>query len=95
MSFVSEQGQCLVLRIYVQPGASDSSFAGDFDGRLKIRLKAPPVEGKANKELIRFMAKHLKLSKSSIGILRGETSRKKDLLIEGLDLETLLSKIHP
>lgn len=95
MSFVVQQGHCIVLKLYIQPGASRSEFAGEFDTRLKLRIKAPPVDGKANEEVIRFLSKFLQISKRNIKILRGETSRKKDLLIEGLDLETLLSKIHP
>jgi uncharacterized protein (TIGR00251 family) len=44
---------------------------------LKIRLKAPPVDGEANAELIRFLSKHFKIPKSRISIIRGETSKKK------------------
>ncbi len=66
-----------LLEIYVQPGAKISALAGKHDGRLKIRLQASPIEGKANQALIDFLAKLLQLKKQDINIVRGEKSRIK------------------
>ncbi len=70
-----------VISIYVQPGARKSEIIGVHNERLKIKIKAPPVEGKANEEIVNFLADKLNLSKSSIVLLRGEKSREKDLLV--------------
>lgn len=74
------------LVVRVTPGAPRSAFAGwsaDEKGRpvLLVKLQAPPVEGKANAELIRFLASTLGCSKSEILLLRGQTSRQKSLAI--------------
>lgn len=71
-----------LLLLYIQPGASKSEVSGLHGERLKIRIKAPPVEGEANRELINFIAQKLGLSRSKVRILRGETSRQKDLIVE-------------
>ena len=67
----------LFLMIYVQPGASKSEFSGFFNGNVKIRLKAPAVEGKANKALIDFLEEYLGLAKAEIEIVFGMQSRLK------------------
>lgn len=64
------------------------------DGTVKIRLTAPPVEGKANKALIKFLADLLGLPKSKIEILSGASIRNKVLSIDGLDTSELLEKIN-
>lgn len=74
------------LAVRVTPNAKRSEFAGwtaDEKGRpvLLVKLQAPPVEGKANTELIRFLAKALGCSKNEIVLLRGDTSRQKSLEI--------------
>ena len=82
------------LVVRVTPNAKRSEFAGwtaDEKGRpvLLIKLQAPPVDGKANAELIRFLSKSLGCSKSEIALLRGDTNRQKSL-----DLPTaLLAKL--
>lgn len=70
------------LSIYVQPGAKKTELSGLHDGRPKIRICAPPVDGAANDELIKFVAKFLKLSKSSVRLASGHTSRLKTLEID-------------
>lgn len=71
----------MIVKLYIQPGAKKTEFTGEFDGMPKIRISAPPVEGAANKELINFLAKKLKLRKSQITIKSGEHSRVKLLEI--------------
>lgn len=79
-----------LLRLYIQPGASKSIWDGIHGERIKLRIKAPPVDGAANEALVAFVAKSFGISKSKIQIIRGETSRQKDLLID-LSLEETLS----
>lgn len=84
----------LILLIHVQPGARNTEIVGLYGEppRLKIKLKAPPVEGKANQELIRFLSDLLGVAKNSIEILRGDKSSRKDLCIRRGDktLEELI-----
>ena len=71
------------LKIYVQTGAKKTEVAGEFNGRLKIRLNAPPTEGKANDALIDFLSEIFSISKSNIKIMRGLKSRQKDISTHG------------
>ncbi|MHB1361273.1 MAG: DUF167 domain-containing protein [Thermoleophilia bacterium] len=75
-----------LLRVRVTPGARKSEIAGEAGGRLRVRLQAPPVEGKANRELTKFIAKNLGLKKNRVSLAGGEKSQEKTLLLEGLDL---------
>jgi uncharacterized protein len=77
------QGSVLFLRVYIQPRASKNEIVGEFDDKLKIRLTAPAIEDKANKALIEFLAKKMKVTKSVIQIVSGEHSRVKLLRVEG------------
>lgn len=72
------------LLIYTQPGASKNEVVGFYGdpARIKIKVKARPVEGEANAEVITFLAKLLGIAKSKIQIERGHTSRQKDLIID-------------
>ena len=71
-----------MIKLYILPGASVSCLSGLHGERLKIKIKAPPRDGEASEELIEFLAGILKMNKSGIHLLRGESSRNKDLLIE-------------
>lgn len=84
MDIISVYKDKVLLRIYVQPGAGQNEVKGYFGdpARLKVKIKAPPVEGAANNEVIKFFSELLGISKNKIEILRGDTSRKKDLLID-------------
>ena len=73
------------IEVYVQPRASRTEVAGLHDGRLKIRLAAPPVDGAANAELVSFIAARLGIAKSKVRIAAGESSRRKIVVIEGID----------
>jgi len=71
----------LILVCHLQPKASKSEFAGLHGDALKIRIQAPPVEGKANTELIKFLAKQFAVSKRDIEIISGELNRHKRVRI--------------
>ena len=76
----------MILELYVQPGARRSEFAGEYDGRLRLKLAAPPVEGKANEALIAFLADHFNVPKRNVRIAAGLRSRRKRVVIEGAPL---------
>lgn len=82
---IERQGTAL-LEVHVQPGARKTEPAGMHGGRLKVRLAAPPVDGKANRALTDWAAEWLGVPRSAVTLVRGETSRKKTLRIEGLSL---------
>lgn len=65
------------IKIYVQPNASRSEIVGLHGDALKIKIKAPPVDGEANKEIIRFLAEFCDVPKKDIQLLHGETGRNK------------------
>ena len=66
----------------VQPKSSKDEFAEVLGERIKLRITAPPVDGKANKHLIKLLSKWFKVPKSSISIKSGETGRNKHLIIQ-------------
>ncbi|WP_054841071.1 DUF167 family protein [Thermococcus peptonophilus] len=83
----------VLLLIYVQPKAKKNAVeeVDEWRGRLKVRIAAPPVEGKANKEVVKFFSK---LLGGEVSIVRGETSREKDLLVKGgLSVEEIKKKL--
>lgn len=67
----------LLLRVYVQPKASKDGFVGVHGDEIKLSITAPPVDGKANKHVIAFIAKQCAVAKSNVTIIRGELSRHK------------------
>jgi len=71
-----------VLLLYVQPGAKRSGFAGTHGERLKIRLAAPAVEGRANEALVEFLARYYRVSRRNVTIASGMRSRMKRVIIE-------------
>jgi len=79
----------IAVEVLVQPKSSRNEIAGMQGDRLKIKLTAPPVDGKANAGLIAFLAKKLGIAKSQIKIVRGETSRRKTVYITGIDTDKL------
>lgn len=75
------QGSDLVLQVLIQPRASKDEVVGPHGDQLKIRITAPPVDGKANQHLTRFLAKTFRVAKSQIHIESGETGRHKRVRI--------------
>lgn len=85
----------LTLTVRVQPRASRDEIAGSIGGALKIRLRAPAVENRANEALVEFLAGVLKASKSAVRIRSGEQSRTKRVEIVGVtrqQVEKLLQR---
>jgi len=77
-----EDGGAIVLTLHVQPGAKRTEVAGTHGAALKIRLAAPPVDGKANTELVRFLAEAFGVPLRQVTLVRGESSREKVVRIE-------------
>ena len=69
----------------IQPRSSKDQIVGLHNGRLKIKISAPPVDGKANQALIEFIAKALGVSKSKVEIVKGRSSKLKTLQISGIN----------
>ena len=74
-----------VLTLHVVPRARRSEVAGRHGDALKIRLAAPPVDGAANEELVRFLVERLSVPRSAISIAAGDTGRRKRVIIEGIE----------
>ncbi|WP_372742350.1 DUF167 family protein [Neptunomonas sp.] len=92
MSFYRWQDNILTLSCQIQPKSSRDEIVGLHADSVKIRITAPPVDGKANAHLIKFLAKAFGVSRSAISIASGETGRKKVVRIEDPDkLPELLS----
>jgi uncharacterized protein len=72
----------LILELHVQPGASRTEFAGKHGERMKVRLQARAVDGKANEALIEFLAEHYKVPKRNVRITAGLKSRQKRVQID-------------
>ena len=84
-------GDSLRIAVHVQPNASRSEVAGEMEGALKIRLNAPPVGGKANEALERFIADRLGVARRAVTVSHGHTSRQKLLEVQA-DLAVDLAK---
>jgi uncharacterized protein (TIGR00251 family) len=90
---VNERNGGLVFAVRVQPGASRDEVSGVVEGAMKIRLRAPAFENRANEALCEFLAGLLKRPKSAVRILSGEHSRTKRVAIDGVtrpQIEALL-----
>jgi uncharacterized protein len=74
-------GEGWLLAVRVQPGAARTEVAGEYGDRLRIRLQAPPVDGKANAALVIFVAGELGVPRAAVSVVRGHTSRSKVLRI--------------
>jgi hypothetical protein len=81
------------IRVCVLPRSSRSSIVGIHEGALKIKLTKPPVDGQANAECCRVLAKHLGVPASRVSVAQGMTSRHKLVLVEGLALEAVRQRL--
>lgn len=81
--FTTLADQSLRIFVHAQPGASRTEIVGLHDGALKIRVAAPPLEDRANAELIRFLAECFAVPRRNVELLRGDKSRTKQFTIAG------------
>ena len=84
---ISEKDGAVTIAVRVVPRASRSEITGAMDGALKVRIASPPVEGAANAELIKLFAKALGVSKSTVEIVSGQSSKSKHIRISGVSAE--------
>lgn len=84
----------VILALYIQPKASKTRFVGMHGDELKLAITAPPVEGKANKAVISFLAKFFSLSKSAVVIQGGHQSRHKQCRLAHVTRQDVLDKIQ-
>jgi uncharacterized protein (TIGR00251 family) len=87
---VQEREGAVIFSLRVQPRASKDELAGELGGALKVRLRAPAVEDRANEALVEFLAGLLKRPKSAVRILSGERSRTKRVEIHGVTRQQIL-----
>jgi uncharacterized protein (TIGR00251 family) len=85
-----ERDGAVILSVRVQPRASKDELAGEMGGALKVRLRAPAVEDRANEALVEFLAQLLKRPRSAVRILSGERSRTKRIEISGVTRQQIL-----
>ena len=81
------------INVQVSPNARHNEVVGFESDILKVKVAAPPLQGKANKELIKFLSQTLKVNRGSITIERGLTSRNKIIAITGLDRTEIVKRL--
>jgi len=86
-----EREGAVTFPVRVQPRASKDEIAGEMGGALKVRLRAPAVEDRANEALVEFLAQLLKTPKAAVRILSGERSRTKRIEIRGVTRQQILA----
>lgn len=84
----------VLLKVAARPGASRSAVQGLAGDALKVAIQAPPEKGKANDELVRFLARALGLRRPQVTLIKGDTSRDKVVRVEGLDADALRAAIE-
>ena len=93
--WLQETKEGVVLTVKAVPRAAKSEIAGVDDEWLRVRIKAPPVDGKANDALVKFFAEFFAVSKGFVAIVSGDTARLKRVKINGLTAEKAFSAIRP
>ena len=94
MPWIQPTAAGCVVNVRVVPRASKNEICGVLGDALKVRLQAPPVEGKANEALVRFLAESLDLPPRNIRLLSGGTGRNKRLQVDGVDAATARARLN-
>lgn len=92
INFTDKNG-AIVFNVRVVPRASKSEIVGELDGALKVRIASPPVDGAANAELIKLLAKTFEIAKSEVEIIGGQTSKSKQIRLNGVTAEKFQSAV--
>lgn len=90
---IGETGEGVTLKVRVQPRASRDAFGGEREGALVVRLTAPPVEGAANKALVRLLGRGLGVPPSAVQIAAGASGRSKRVVVAGIDAATARARL--
>ncbi|HAU3911422.1 TPA: YggU family protein [Legionella pneumophila] len=83
----TKEGNDLKISLYVQPGAKTTEIVGIHAGALKIRLNSPPIDGRANAALQKFLAKQFQVPLRHVQLIHGQTNRMKSFLIVGSEFD--------
>jgi uncharacterized protein len=92
---VIKRGSAILFAVRVVPRASRDAIEGEWQGAIKIRLAAPPVDDRANESLCRLLAARLSIPRSAVRIVAGERSRTKHVEISGVNPQQVLDLIAP
>lgn len=92
--WIQGQGERCLISLHIQPGAKKTEISGAHGEALKIRLAAPPVDGKANAALLAYLAKTLGLPKSAVRLKSGDTSRQKRVEVDA-PADVVHAKLSP
>ncbi len=91
--FIQNKNNGVTLTLTIQANAHKSEIIGLYNDTLKIKIKAPPVDGKANKEIISFLSEKLGITQKNIEILKGDKNKNKIVLLMGESLQSLSIKL--
>ncbi len=94
-AWLRAQGGAVTLELLIQPRASRTRVVGEHDGRLRVQLAAPPVDGEANAALVEFLAGALRVKKADVAVLRGETGRRKSVRVAGVAAAAVVAALDP
>lgn len=86
-------GDDVILNLHIQPGAKKTEVVGLHGDALKIRLAAPPVDGKANEALLSFIAAKVGAGKTAVALVSGQTSRAKRIRVRGVGEQAVLARM--
>lgn len=95
MPWLLDESNAVVLKLHVQPGAKKTEVLGEHGDALKVRLAAPPADGKANHCLIKFIAEQLGVNRNSVTLISGATARAKRLRVTDVDAATVRTQLKP
>lgn len=90
---ISDANGTVRVRLLVQPRASRTEVVGEHGDAIKLRVAAPPVEGEANREVVRFLSKLLGIPAGSVELLSGESGRRKVVELRGVTVDFVRSKL--
>lgn len=90
----TESEGAITFAVRVVPRAARSSVEGEYDGALRVRIAAPPADGAANEELVRFLAQSLSVPTRAVEITSGHTSKNKKVRVRGIDRTRLLNMVE-
>jgi len=93
-SYVKITGNDIIIKVIIVPGSSKNKIIGAYNDALKITITDPPVEGKANKKCIAYLAKYFDVAKSKIEIISGQSNRNKLIKIYDINQKGFLDKLE-
>ncbi len=93
LQITEKEGGC-IFRVRVAPGGRKDAIVGKHGDAIKIRLQAPPVEGKANRALCEFLAQQLSVSRQDVEVISGQASRWKRVCVENVSADAIRALLN-